>query len=320
MPRHPSRAILLGLVLLAAVSVVPDVIAAGSMQEACEQPLVPCVTDVWIVSTRHLECPCHKTVVPDFEVSRWEEGHGWTAASFDELIHADPTPVTSVYVHGNRIEAEEVNERLWQAHGGMSCGLPVPLRMVFWSWPSDKVRGQLRDLRCKLWRSSCEAYYFAHFLQAQKESTRLTLIGYSYGARIVSGGLHIIAGGSLDGYQLAAPAAIDGTLRPRVVLLAPAVDMCALAPGGEIELAWSQAEQSTVIYNSLDPVLKRFWMIDRVARPQALGYQGIPCCLQGEAIVEADVRASVGRSHAEKRYFSSSHVTQLLRDEIIAAQ
>ena len=73
------------------------------------------------------------------------------------------------------------------------------LRFVIWSWPSDKIKGPLNDIRTKAWRTDTDGYYLGWFLQRMHPQSDIGLIGFSYGARIVSGALHVLAGGELDG-------------------------------------------------------------------------------------------------------------------------
>ena len=74
-----------------------------------------------------------------------------------------------------------------------------------------------------------------------------------------------------------------------------------------------------ILYNSQDPVLKRYWMIDKKNRPRAIGYVGLSWYDDELSIGQFDVRAQIGRSHDERKYFTSSFVTEKLRDTIIAA-
>ncbi len=60
----------------------------------------------------------------------------------------------------------------------------------------------------------------------------------------------------------------------RVSLIAPAFDRNELNAGGDYELAMSRVERLVNLYNSSDPVLKRFRFID-VGSPVAAGFLGI---------------------------------------------
>lgn len=267
--------------------------------------------ELWIVSTRHLGCPCSEgkaaaPVAGDFDVLRHDCETGWQAADLSQLLYdADPSLVTAVYVHGNRIEPDEVEAGAWQAFEGLTCGAGPRTRVVYWSWPSDKVPGQLRDVRYKMWRADCDAHYLASFLAQRQAAGRLVLVGYSFGARVVSGALQ------LQAEQGTPPDGFYGS--PSVVLMAPAIERWSLARDGQFGLAGSQVAELLLLYNSRDPVLKRFGLTAPRCRPEALGYVGL-CDLDiGGALVEQwDVRDLIGRVHQVRHYFESCEIRNLL--------
>ena len=73
----------------------------------------------------------------------------------------------------------------------------TPIRFVIWSWPSAQVRGQLRDVRTKANRTELAGYCLAWVLTHLPETQQVSLLGYSFGARIATGAMHLVGGGEL---------------------------------------------------------------------------------------------------------------------------
>lgn len=138
------------------------------------------------------------------------------------------------------------------------------------------------------------------------------------------GTLHLLSGGKLAGRCL--PQA-ECDVRYRLSLYAPAFDRTALAPGGEYQLALKNVDKTVNLYNSSDPVLRRFKYIDRSSKPIAAGFAGILATTFGAdketgsgnplsgstGIVQYDCR-SIGRSHYELNYYSCSAMPTALKN------
>ncbi len=276
--------------------------------------------DIWMISTRHLDCPCLDKNSGDFdlEFTRYV-GKQWVASSIDEfLTTGDAAQPTLFYVHGNRVDCEDVKDRGMQAyHGLLDCSCAGPLRFVIWSWPSEKVHGQIQDVRAKAVRTDREAHYMAWLLGQMPPDTRTGLVGYSYGARVVTGALHVLGGGRLAGCTL--PAAYQrGGGAYNVVLMAAALHNYWLQPDSCHGRALDQVSHLLNQYNPCDAVLKRYKAVERRGRPQALGYTGM-CVDEGLAIriQERDVCDIIGHSHAERLYFESDSITAEARESLL---
>jgi hypothetical protein len=184
------------------------------------------------------------------------------------------------------------------------------MRFVIWSWPSDQIHGPLRDVRRKADRADDESNFFGWFLSQLTPTADVSLIGYSYGARIITGGLHLAAGGSLQGMRL--PSQPDaGRVRTSVALLAAALDHDWLCPGHLHGAALDHVDQLVVLYNSCDPALRCYDRVDRCTRADALGYVGLCCACGGatlQRVEQLNVAPYIGRTHAEDRYFCSHEI------------
>ena len=193
---------------------------------------------------------------------------------------------------------------------GTCAGEYPPMRFVIWSWPSDRICGPARDARVKAARADAEGSFFGWFLSQLKPGTAVGLVGFSYGARVISGGLQLLSGGTLNGHSL--PELPPGEpLQIRAAYLAAAMDVAWLYPGGYHGQSLSQVVRLLINYNECDPALKYFRFTDRCTRPSALGFLGINESALGEAanrVEQVDVSQDVGRTHDELRYWNSSFV------------
>ncbi len=275
---------------------------------------------IWVVSTRHLGCPYSDKQEPNWQLWRYEKGW-WqprTAAEFYAQDSADL--VTPFYIHGNRVEAGQANsdglDVYFQLVGKLDEEPPV--RFVIWSWPSSQIKGQLKDVRAKADRSDVDAYYLGRFLAEMKPEVKVGLVGYSYGARIVSGALHLLGDGTLLGWQL-----LPGQ-RPqiRVALWAAAEHSHWYIPGNFHGRAPAMADAWFVTVNPCDPVLARYHMLDKCSCPSAVGYAGI----YGRNLLPADVNARieevnvsniVGGTHDMHAYLYSLYVQGRTRQYVL---
>ena len=160
------------------------------------------------------------------------------------------------------------------AYRQFTVGIPAsqPVRFVIWSWPSDRIHGILKDVRAKAARTNTDCKYLAWTLHQLNPQTPVSLIGFSYGARIATGALHVLAGGSLDGFALA-PATKPRT-PVRAVLTVAALHNYWLAEGHYHGRALEIVDSMLLVNNSCDMALKRYRFLDRSRTAAALGYMG----------------------------------------------
>jgi hypothetical protein len=189
-------------------------------------------------------------------------------------------------------------------------------RLVIWSWPSTQIDGPLQDVRYKACVSETHAWHLARLLNQIRPDAPISLIGYSYGARLVSGSLHLLGGGELAGRVLdhASP-----RCPLRAVLLAGALDSHALLPRGRYHAALSQVDHMLVLVNSRDPVLHHYPLLAGLFHksPPALGYTGLFTAPLGPAEVKVaqwNVSHFIGKDHDWRRYFANPAIVAQLRD------
>lgn len=282
---------------------------------------------IWMVSTRGLDrCGESKPAVQDIRFLRCDPARGcedttWDAWSAEEL----PGTVTLIYVHGNRIESDEVLGRGLTAYRALLSGGQdaAPLRFVIWSWPSSKVPGPCprRDAQVKAARTDGESYLLASFMSRLNPDTQLRLLGYSFGGRIVSGALHLTGGGTLGRFHSA-----DPNPRPvnsiRAVLLAPAMNNYWWLPDSYHGECFSQVDRLLLLYNSCDPLLRFYPRLGNGRRAQALGYTGFCWTSRlgenAERLEQTNVCCRIGKTHDLHAYFASEANMRAMRDILLA--
>ena len=291
----------------------------------CDCPCAARTQDaIWQVSTRHLGCPSHYDPNnPDFQVMRYDSQAGWEDSELEAFLDTDDAQTTTaVFVHGYRIDWCTAFERGMMAYRSLvSCfDDPRPIRFVIWSWPSAPSGRPLRDVRAKAARCDLDSHYLAWFLSRLAPDTRVGLLGYSYGGRIVSGALHLMGGGEILGFGLddAKPKANPA---PRAVLLAAALHNYWLLPDRYHGKCVSHVDRMLVQYNPCDRVLRMYRLLDRCAAAEALGRTGFPWLADldenASRIEQQNVSCEVGDEHSLRAYLASPSVMNGLRQYVL---
>jgi esterase/lipase superfamily enzyme len=244
---------------------------------------------------------------------------GWSAADARDFHAGDDLPMpTVVFVHGNHTDADDAVTKGWYVYQTIcSQAAGKPFRYVIWSWPADRVfRRHRADAQLKAEHSDAQAYCFATWLHDVRPGAKVSLVGHSFGPRIITGALHLLAGGELAGQKLPADtvAAWTSGKRPtvRAVLLAAAADADWLACDGHHGLACSLADEMLVTRNGCDKVLKWYPRLYGRGGPEAMGFVG-PCGIDDpQKLAVVDVSCTVGKTHDYQCYCSASNVCSRL--------
>src|SRR5262249_36994004 len=140
-------------------------------------------------------------MVENFAVTGETGCRCWQQSDLQTFLTFDPTVPTVIFVHGNQISPGDAKSEGLSVYRHMICygNDSPPIRFVIFSWPSSKIPGLLRDVRVKAARTGPAGYDLAWLIDQLPEETPVSLVGFSFGARIITGGLHVLAGGSLGG-------------------------------------------------------------------------------------------------------------------------
>jgi len=276
-------------------------------------------SQLWLISTR--AAPRFRPEPESFQrLKFWklEDRCSWRPARLAQLTDCSSGQLpTILFVHGNRYTLSDAVRTGWVVYRFLDR-LPSdrPFRVVIWSWPADRVSRRLRrDLRVKAARSDAQSYYLAECLRRVDPRTPLNLIGYSYGARVITGALELLAGGEVAGMRLAGP--VEKRTGPiRAVLVAAAMDHDWLLPGHRHGSALDQVDRLLLTSNPRDPALRWYPLLYGRGGPAALGFAG-PLCPDRlgpnrHKIELLPVACAVGRNHRWQAYFCAWPLRQRL--------
>jgi hypothetical protein len=301
--------------LVALLSVVAvDVCTAATL---VDPPALPVADEVLLISTRGIGTACDAARMDrELDCRRLTfDGDGkptWLAFDWHNL-QKDENALrqTVIYVHGNRVSAGyDATEGIAVYESLINARTEgEPLRYIIWSWPASQIPGLIKDYQVKAVRTNPVAWQLAWFMDQLPAETPLALMGYSYGARAVSGSMHILGGGSIGKLKLDERAHPD---RPaaRVALMAAAFDADWVLPGEVHEQAITQIERMVVVTNHHDPAMKFFKLSAKIGSTDALGLKGIPQVNKlgtaAKRVQHIDVTAEVGRSHVIDDYLADT--------------
>jgi hypothetical protein len=269
--------------------------------------------EVWLIDTRCAPV-CGDWEAGKAQIAYWrlDENRHWVAENATTFAENSETSTPTIFlVHGNRTTNDEAVEFAWPIYCWLSqLGGERSYRVAIWSWPSERTdKRQRRDVQAKVAYCDSQSYYLADCLRQMKANAPISLVGYSLGARIISGSLQLCGGGTLACHGL--PEFAAGELKPtgrvRAALIADASDCFVLAPGGRNELAASQAEEILVTRNVCDTALRWYPRLYGRGGPEAMGFIG-PCCFCPANVRVFDATCCVGRSHSWEDYIYCPHL------------
>jgi hypothetical protein len=271
--------------------------------------------EILLVNVRPVGCCCDPAVLADgVQIESYqpvdESGcRQWQASNMANVVAADPSVSTVIFVHGNRLTNWDAKSEGVAAYRRIvrQCTDDSPIRFVIFSWPSAQIPGPLKDVRVKAARTRPAGCQLAWFVDQLPAETPLTMVGFSYGARIVTGSLNILGGGS------GGPAGLQHPDRRPVnaLLMAAALNSDWLCPGHCHGQAMSVVHEMVLVDNCEDRAMKYYRFSTTNGNPQALGLCG-PTCIDpaGAAkIVKLNVARYVGSEHDLFCYLSAPGVT-----------
>src|SRR5262249_41356073 len=152
------------------------------------------------------------------------------------------------FVHGNWITSSDAFGMGRPVRDALSPSTATPNdAVVIWSWPSAQdSRRRLADVREKAGRSEAQGRYLAATLDSLSNGGPVSLVGYSFGARLVTSALQYRS-------ETTGP-----TLPVSAVLVAAALDDHWLLPGHYQGDALDGVDRLLVLINGQDPVLQRY--------------------------------------------------------------
>jgi hypothetical protein len=274
--------------------------------------------EIYLVNVRPVGGCCDPAALAErvqFQVYQVQDGSScrvWQTSDLQAIAGANPSVSTIIFVHGNRLTNGDAKSEGVAAYRRIvrQVNDDAPIRFVIYSWPSAQISGPLKDVRVKAARTRPAGCQLAWFVDQLPAEMPLTMVGFSYGARIITGSLHVLGGGSLGGMGLAS---LEHPNRQPVnaVLLASALNSDWLCPGHYHGQAMTMVHQMVLVNNCEDRAMKYYRFSTTCGNPQALGYCG-PTCIDpaGAAkIVQINASGYVGSEHNLFCYLSVPGVT-----------
>ncbi|MDR3182647.1 MAG: hypothetical protein LBT89_06965 [Planctomycetaceae bacterium] len=172
-------------------------------------------------------------------------------------------------------------------------------RVVFWDWYAERIFCRIRsDVRSKIPVAQRSAGYLTLLMQNLKTDSKVCLFGFSFGARIVCGGVQNLNEADAERLHL------------HVVLSAAATDQNWLGSESRHSNTVKYAEKILVTYNPDDWALAFYpYMYEIGHRAEALGLLGPPMrsvAPQYRSKIEAvNVQHYIGREHQTLKHAGS---------------
>ncbi len=278
-----------------------------------------CRPNYWIVSGRH--CPqgfppcasyCHFDylhVGPDGRIQR--------ATQQDFLQSLVPGVPVCIVAHGSFVPFEYVAWQTYYTYQWLRLGAPeLPLHVVFYTWPSEAPVTGIPQIDVDLLgrRGEFNGFYLARLISLISPDHPLSLLGHSHGTRVIASALHLLAGGSVQGYCLTQP---NQQRRIRVVFAASAMDHDWLNPGRRYGRALCAVEGLLNLRNRMDIALFFYPLAVPFSR-RALARSGFTRSdlyqlgWLATKISECDVTAWIGFGHQWVNYLRYPALAQLV--------
>jgi hypothetical protein len=166
-------------------------------------------------------------------------------------------------------------------------------------------------------RASRNGFYLTSLINKLPPDCPLCLLGHSHGTRVISSSLHLMAGGSVEGYQHSQPG--NAGRRIRTVFAASAIDHDWLNPGQRFDRALCMTECLMNLQNHMDPALK-IYPLRRIGSSRALGCTGFTEKDQRELgesrrrVSNWDVSETIGMGHLWPNYVKRPALASQLRN------
>ncbi|MDR0336385.1 MAG: alpha/beta hydrolase [Planctomycetaceae bacterium] len=250
--------------------------------------------DTWLIDTHPATAEPEHFIVKKLNNTN-QSARVWHSTTWKEFqeTHVPQKPLVIV-IHGNWMSVGKtmnygiIFDRLTEKFEKFG-----EYRLLIWSWPAERIAcGIRKDALIKARRADDQAQDLVTLLQTLKPNSKVSLIGFSFGARLVCNTLQILANSDN----------IHNNLSIRSILLAGALDCGALTPNGHYGQALSVTEKMLIHVNPDDQTLCFYPLLFRVGSSQAIGKKGV--ALNGiseetrRKIKSVNVARQLGTEHA----------------------
>lgn len=226
--------------------------------------------DAWFVDTRHATVRSNGNTIDHLDIKQLQitgNRAQWIQSNKEAFLQTyDPNVPLVIIIHGNLMTYPDAMN-----HGAKFRQLSRKMgrhRLVVWSWPSERTDNPIRqDCLLKAQRADVQARFLATALRHLPHGSKVSLVGFSFGSRLVCQTLQTLATTAHNGYT-------GHHLRIRTVLLGAAVDQGCLRPGQRYGYALNMVESMLIHINPQDNILRWYPLLVGVHGPKALGREG----------------------------------------------
>lgn len=321
MNRNIANRVTVLLSLLTVSYCLGDYASAATNTPLFASPARPTASnEVLLISTRRIGTVCERKsmnrglhcqrlIANPAESTAWKTA-AWRAIDWRQLISQQDNRPTIIYIHGNRVDPGQDRFEGLSVYRSLVAHRQAngPIRFIIWSWPSEKIPGPIKDYLVKAKRTDPAAWQLAWLLDKLPQDAQLSLVGYSYGTRVITGATQLLAGGRLGRLRLAAR---THPQRPpvRAALMAAAFDADWIQPGNYYGRSLTQFERLVLGTNARDPAMRFYHLSNGRGHMDALGKSGVyhPRSLGGASkrLRHIDFTQEVGRSHSIYDYLAA---------------
>lgn len=274
----------------------------------------------WVVSTRR--CPQENDGPLACPIDYFQRRLDGRVRRFDEasfLQSFQPGVPICVVVHGSFVSWDGLWSHSRPLYRWIRGAEPDrPLQVVFVSWPSDGPLSYFLPLDIAVLgrRSAFNGFYLAQLASKFPETSPITFVGHSHGARLISSAIHLMGGGSVQGYR-AAPSIVAARHQVRAVLFAAAMDHDWLNPGERYGRMLYRSNAVLSLRNREDIALgfyplRKFNSNAALARVGLTNFDRQRLGSLNPKLMELDVTAVIGSGHVWQHYFSRPEISQVI--------
>lgn len=196
------------------------------------------------------------------------------------------------------------------------------MQMIYFSWPSYKPLTPLVQLDVNVLgrRAARNGYYLAELVHQIPQECPVCLLGHSHGARVAAAGLHLLAGGAIQG--VCHPYARANGRPVRTVFTAAAIDHNWLNPGKRYDRALYSTQCLLNMVNRADPALHAYPLRLPLFAKRPLGLSGLTQWDRnnlrgwGNKVLDYDVTRAVGARHLWPYYFQNNGLAMAMRNYV----
>ncbi|MCF0233650.1 MAG: hypothetical protein HUK22_01575 [Thermoguttaceae bacterium] len=177
-------------------------------------------------------------------------GKSWERRTLDDFLAGQDERPTVVWAHGYQTDMTRASEETFEFKRTLDAAQKLApsstgYRLVAWKWASERGFGPLRaDASEKAALADAEGASLARLLDAIDPAANVSLVGFSFGARVVGSAL--------------AATTVERTGRSTLTLLSAACDYGAFGARGRYGAAAKKVDEVLNAYNPADFALRHY--------------------------------------------------------------